>query len=692
LNPLVASCVDVPVEAWLVTDDPDLRARMREALALAEIVLVQYAAPPHPERRRVLLVGPVGERGPTEVLAELRASGAWEPAIALGDADRSADPDAFVARVPFPVEASDLIDTVRRVLAVAPLRPGVSSVELIRATLDTAQEALFLLDADGHLVRANLAASRTLHDLVGRPATLGIDLASELPSCASVLRQALRATLRPGERVAPTARTVVQLPVRVGGHRWFALSIVACPLPGGSPGACLRLQDVDARTRRERQALHDANHDPLTGLPHRSAFIERLGEMLALGGVAVLQCDIDRFKVVNDSLGPAHGDSLLVAFADRLQTLVQGEALAARLGADEFAILEPGANEAVARALADAVCARAREPFDAWGQQVYVSASVGICVVDASTATGAHAGEPTGALAVLRDANLAMSEAKAAGGDRHATWDAVMHAEARARVALVADLRKSIAQQAFHLHFQPIVALTDGRVAGFEALVRWRHPVRGAVSPVDFIPLAEETGLIVPLSRVVLDLACRQLAAWAALPGAAAALGDCTVAVNASGRHFALPSFVDDVLEALRRYGVPPTRLEIEITESVAMQDADRAARVIDALRAHGIVVSIDDFGSGYSSLSYLHRLPVDTLKIDRSLICAQEEREWAVVRSIIALAEAFELDVVAEGVETDEQLARLRGFACGYGQGWRFARPMPADEAWAFLCSPPAL
>lgn len=692
MNPVVASSVDVPVEAWLVTDDPDLRARTREALALAEIGLVQYAAPAHPERRRVLLVGHVGERGPVDVLAELRAAGASEPAIALGEVAVGSAPADFVARVPVPVEASALVDTVRRVLATAPLRTGVPSVELVRATLDTAQEALFLLDADGHLVRANLAASRALQDLVGRPATLGIDLVNELPSCATVLREALRSSLHTAELVTPAARAVVELPLRVGGHRWFALSVVACPLPGGAPGACLRLQDVDARTRRERQALHDANHDPLTGLPHRGAFVARLTEVLQVEGVAVLHCDIDRFKVVNDSLGPGHGDSLLVAFADRLQTLVQGTALAARLGADEFAILVPGANDAAARALADAVCARAREPFDAWGQQVYVSASVGICVVNGPAEAAGSAGGATAALAVLRDANLAMSEAKAAGGDRHATWDAVMHAEARARVALVADLRKSIAQQAFHLHFQPIVALADGRVAGFEALVRWRHPVRGAVSPVDFIPLAEETGLIVPLSRVVLDLACRQLAAWAALPGAATALAGCTVAVNASGRHFALPSFVDDVLEAIRRHGVPPARLEIEITESVAMQDADRAARVIDALRAHGVVVSIDDFGSGYSSLSYLHRLPVDTLKIDRSLTSAHEEREWAVVRSIIALAEAFELDVVAEGVETDEQLARLRGFSCGYGQGWRFARPMPADEAWAFLCAPPPL
>ncbi len=684
MNPAVASCVDVPVEAWLVTDDPDLRARTREALALAEIGLVQYAAPPHAERRRVLLVGRVGERTPAEVLAELRASGATEPAIALGELEPAASPD-FVAGVASPVEAPDLVDTVRRVLAAAPIRAGAPSVDLVRATLDTAQEALFLLDADGHLVRANLAASRTLQDLVGRPASLGVDLVSELPSCATLLREALRTALRASAGQAPATRAVVELPVRIGGHRWFEMGVVGCPLPGGAPGACLRLQDVDARTRRERQALHDANHDPLTGLPHRGAFVERLGEVLTLGGAAVLQCDIDRFKVVNDSLGPSHGDSLLVAFADRLQTLVQGDALAARLGADEFAILVPGATDAAARALADAVCARAREPFDAWGQQVYVSTSVGICVVQE------RAEGPNSALAVLRDANLAMSEAKAAGGDRHATWDAAMHAEARARVALVADLRKSIAQQAFHLHYQPIVALADGRVAGFEALVRWRHPVRGAVSPAEFIPLAEETGLIVPLSRVVLDLACRQLAAWASLPGAGQLEGR-TVAVNASGRHFALPSFVDDVLEAIRRHGIPPGRLEIEITESVAMQDADRAARVIDALRAQGVVVSIDDFGSGYSSLSYLHRLPVDTLKIDRSLTSAKEEREWAVVRSIIALAAAFELDVVAEGVETDDQLARLQGFSCGYGQGWRFARPMPADEAWAFLQSPPGL
>jgi diguanylate cyclase (GGDEF)-like protein len=658
--PTPATAAPSGLVAWIVGGDADTRADVRTALQLADVSVPQDEDGAPPATLIVLA------RDAAEAMAAvepLRARGCHAPVVWVGPS--AAQPaEGFAARIAWPVERGLLATCVARLAARA--GHGGPPAALFRAGLEAAAEGLLLVDADGRLVRASLPAVRILHEVGVVAPAIGRNLADVVPDSSAHLRDALGRALR-GDRT----RHVLLLATANGTPRWFELHVDPLTLPDGGPGACVRLRDVDARARREAQAQHEARHDGLTGLANRAHFVERVDTALARGDTAVLHCDVDRFKVVNDSLGPMHGDALLVAFADRLQDLAEGEAVAARLGADEFAVLLPDAGQGAAEALAERIRARARIPFEASGQDVYVSVSIGIAL----------GGPGMTALTLLRDATLAMFDAKSAGGDRIATWDPRLHADARGRVALVADLRRAIAQGAFHLLYQPVMHLPAGRVAGFEALLRWKHPERGIVSPAEFIPLAEETGLIVPLSRVVLDIACRQIRAWLESPHASTMQG-ITVAVNASGRHFATDAFVADVLEALRRHDIPRGTLEIEITESVAMQNVDHAAHVIESLRGHGVAVSIDDFGAGYSSLAYLHRLPVDFLKIDRSLVDAREERDWAVVRSILGLAAAFGVEVVAEGIETPAQLERLRHLGCTYGQGWHFAKPLPPEDA----------
>jgi diguanylate cyclase (GGDEF)-like protein len=583
------------------------------------------------------------------------------PLLRVGD--RREEPSC-VGRVP----AADpvALQTALRRLSFLAGRPPQ-----LRSALDRAGEALVLLDQAGRVLRVTLPASRMLaeHAPHGVVVSLGTPIVEALPAVRELL-------------AAPTGepvRSIVELPRRGSGRLWIELSLSPTPLPDGSVGRSLQLRDVDARTRAERQAMRESTHDALTGLPNRSWFVDRLAESLAgtNGEVAVILLDIDRFKVVNDALGPSSGDSLLVAFADRLLSTLRPGQHVARLGADEFAVLLPGGGTEGAVAHAEELRMAAREPFDTWGQHVFVSVSAGVAVTTRGPAT-AHG--------LLRDANLALNEAKGAGGNRSAVWDAERHAMARTRVQLLADLRGAVARRDFHLQYQPLVDLRSGGIVGFEALLRWRHPARGNVPPGDFIPLAEDTGLIVPLSRLVLEMACRQMRAWLDTPALAERLAHAKVAVNASARHFALPGFIEDVCSALEAAGLPPQYLEIEITESAAMRDAERAAHVVQRLRDAGVHVSIDDFGTGYSSLAYLHKLPVDALKVDRSLVHADAEREWAVVRSVLGLARQFGLEVVAEGVETPQQLARLRELGCDFGQGWLFAAAMPPQEAAALL------
>jgi diguanylate cyclase (GGDEF)-like protein len=438
------------------------------------------------------------------------------------------------------------------------------------------------------------------------------------------------------------------------------------------------LTDVTDRRRGEEQLLREALFDSLTGLGNRVLLRERIGHTLDRARrddklkFAVLFLDLDRFKVVNDGLGHAVGDELLCEFARRLASCVRPADTVARLGGDEFVILLVDMqDDADAARVATRIHALLRQPFVLGEHEVFTTASIGI-----APGSGRYRSVDD----LLRDADAAMYRAKALGKSRHEMFDAAMNERALEVLKLETDLRRAIERQEFLLHYQPIVSLADGSLRGFEALVRWRNADRGMVPPGVFIPMMEETGLIVPLGSWVIGQACRQLAAWRAAFPQATNLG---VSVNVSGKQFAKADLVAEVEAAMRENQLPPFCLTLEITESVMMTNAAESAGVLRELRELGAVISVDDFGVGYSSLSQLHRFPIDALKIDRSFVqrIGGEERDGEIVGTIVTLAHNLNLNVTAEGIETPLQLERVRALGAESGQGFLFAKPMGAED-----------
>ncbi|MEG4507137.1 EAL domain-containing protein [Microcoleus sp. F6_B4] len=438
--------------------------------------------------------------------------------------------------------------------------------------------------------------------------------------------------------------------------------------------------------------LYDAFHDSLTGLPNRDLFVDCLGRAIANTRdrsshlFAVLFLDLDRFKVINDSLGHLVGDELLIAVVVRLRASIGRADTVARVGGDDFAILVRNVDVGSAVDLADRIHQALMVPFELKGQEVFVTASIGIALGGEPAATVREQPEH-----LLRDAHTAMYRAKALGTGRYQVFNASMHALAVERLQLETDLRMALKRQEFLLHYQPFVSLASGRIIGFEALVRWQHPLRGLIGPVKFIPVAEETGAIVPLGEWVLEEACRQLRLWEEMFGFDRAL---TMSVNLSGKQFAQPDLVDRIQVILETTGLSPESLKLEITESVVMDDVESAIAVLKQMKALNVKLGIDDFGTGYSSLSYLSRFPTDTLKVDKSFVgrmeIESEGENVAIVRTIVALAHALGMDVIAEGVETAAQLARLRSIGCEYGQGYFFSKPLPSEAATALMASDP--
>ena len=421
------------------------------------------------------------------------------------------------------------------------------------------------------------------------------------------------------------------------------------------------------------ELTHQAFYDSLTGLPNRALFRDRLEHAIARSRrsddtVAVMFLDLDNFKVVNDSLGHGIGDALLRAVAERLRGCLRPADTLARLGGDEFTIVVEDVDAGQVVLIAERIGARLREPIDVDGHELFISSSIGIAF-----ATAGH----DAADDLLRDADLAMYWAKANGKGRYELFDAGMGVRAAERLSIETDLRRGIERGEFEVHYQPIVDLPTGDIVEVEALCRWRHPERGTFPPAAFIPVAEETGLILPLGAWVIEEACRQVRAWQLEHPARPPL---LLSVNLSGRQFQHPTIADDIAAILERTGFPAACLRLEITETVMMRDEPTTLRALTGLKALGVALAVDDFGTGYSSLAYLKRLPIDILKIDRSFVerLNTDPRNAAIVRAIVTLAKALYLSVTGEGIETPEQATDLEALGCDRGQGYYFCRPGP--------------
>jgi len=535
----------------------------------------------------------------------------------------------------------------------------------LEAALENMNQGLCLFDSNDRLVVAN----RRFAELFGAP-ELGASAAAVLNSSGLVglmkLSQADTAavfscSLPDGRNIAVTQR-----PIRAGG--WVAT-----------------YEDTTERRAAEARLTHMAQHDQLTGLANRAVFQEHMrrvlghaqagraqaGHALADSAVAVLCLDLDRFKAVNDALGHAAGDTVLRTVAQRLRECTRDTDLIVRIGGDEFVIVQAAANQpAAATALAHRLVAALSQPVDLDQQQVVIGTSIGVALSEAASDT---------AETLLREADIALYRAKADGLGTIRFFEAAMDVLVQARRKLELELRNALALKQFELFYQPLVNAERGGIEGFEALVRWRHPDRGLVSPTAFIPVAEEIGLIGPLGEWVISKACFDAAKWP---------GSLKVAVNLSPAQFRHRSIAEHVQAALELSGLPAGRLELEITESVLLQDDADVMKTLFALRALGVRISMDDFGTGYSSLSYLRRFPFDKIKIDQSFVQGMVKHEdcRAIVRAVIGLGQSLKIAVNAEGVETAEQWDALRAEGCDQVQGFLFSRPRPGDDVLGML------
>src|SRR5262245_46105386 len=460
------------------------------------------------------------------------------------------------------------------------------------------------------------------------------------------------------------SRSVAELPVIMVTAKDGSEDVVEA-LDAGANDYVTKPIDFAVAQARIRTQLTARRADPLTGLPNRVLFMDRLNQLLAKSATgdrdfALFFLDVDRFKVVNDSLGHLAGDELLTGISRRLEQSLRctdtvarfdGECTLARLGGDEFTVLVAGIRSvAAARAVAERLVAAVSKPFPLQGREVAVSVSIGVVMADARYDRAED---------MVRDADTAMYRAKDLGKARCEIFDTSMLAAAEERLLIESDLRRAVDRQEFRLYYQPIVTLAGQRLCGFEALLRWQHPTRGLVLPASFIPIAEETGLIVSIGQWALREACRQMRAWdAEFPECA----NLVVNVNLSVRQCLHPNLVSEVAEVLAETGLSPERLKLEITESLVLEASDTVVEILSALRGLGVQLGLDDFGIGYSALSYLRRLPVQTLKIDRSFVNEIENVESAeIVRAILSMASGLAMDVTAEGVETADQVARLK-------------------------------
>ncbi len=529
---------------------------------------------------------------------------------------------------------------------------------------------------------------------------LGVEMGAVLAHGAEDGELVLRAGLglpRGAKRSEHAAYPFDELPLGVTGQiegragRWGLLWL-ATPAEGRTVAADVDfvqalaniLADAIQQRETEDRIRYQALHDPLTDLPNRVLFLDRLGHALTRPGaeVAVVLLDIDNFKLVNDSLGHSAGDELLRKIAPRLTDALRPGDTIARLGGDEFVVLlEHVADERAAARVAERIVTAFELPFELSAGEHFAKASLGIAIAG---------GEEEDPAALIRDADAAMYQAKARGRARFEVFDGAMRARTVKRLSVENDLRRALERDELRVAYQPIVSLKDGSIAAAEALLRWSHPERGLIAPADFIPVAEESGLIEPIGRWVLNAACAQAAQWHALRPAAPPLG---IAVNLSVRQFTQRDLEATVAGALAASGIAPSSLCLEITESVLLDEPDTVSETIKGIARHGVRFALDDFGTGYSSLAYLTRLPIDGLKVDRSFVdeLGSSARSTAITTAIVRMAQALSIEVVAEGVETQAQLDTVRDLGCELAQGFYFHRPLEASAVTALLGAPAA-
>jgi diguanylate cyclase (GGDEF)-like protein/PAS domain S-box-containing protein len=539
-----------------------------------------------------------------------------------------------------------------------------------RTLVQNAHDVILIVDDRG-LIRY---ASPSAETLLGPGSPVGrraVDLVVERDAAERALRSVWAGETRPGTRSYQILRT--------DGKR-VDVEVVSRDLRHDPTvrGVVLTMRDVTEQRKLEDELTHRANHDSLTGLANRVLFRDRVERALAADDgrvVGVLLVDLDDFKLVNDTQGHAAGDELLKEMAKRLQSSLRDGDTVARISGDEFAvILGDLARPDDAALVAQKILERVSAPMHVHGQEAVVTASVGIATFPA---------DGDNAEALLGAADAAMYRAKQSGRNAFHFFTADINTRTRARAQMGLELRRALERREFSLAYQPKIDLTSGNPCGAEALLRWRHPERGLIAPVEFIPVLEETGLIVPVGEWVLKRACEDLKQW--LDRGAPAM---PVAVNLSARQFRQHDLEERIRSIVAGAGVDPSLIELEITESQLMHDPDHAVRVLRGLGEAGLRIAIDDFGTGYSSLAYLTRFPLASLKIDRTFVAdvLDDEADATIVRTIVDMAHTLGFTVIAEGVELDSQAAFLRALGCEQAQGFLFARPMPADEFSALI------
>nr|WP_293109793.1 EAL domain-containing protein [Okeania sp. SIO2F4] len=555
------------------------------------------------------------------------------------------------------------------------------SEKRFRALIENSTDIIMILNPDGKVIYSSPLAQKFLDNFDKN--NLNISIFNIIHGND---RQLVRHTLQKVVENSSEKQYIKEFKIKNEQQNWQIFEAVFTNLTSDSyiEGIVVNCHNITDRKIAEEKLLHDAFHDSLTQLPNRALFMDRLSNALARyqrhsqDKFAVIFIDLDRFKIVNDSLGHNAGDRLIIEVANRLKQDMRDDDSVARMGGDEFAILlEYVKSEENAEYIAQRIQKLLQLPFYINEQEVYTSASIGIVLSNKDYQS------PTD---ILRDADTAMYRAKTLGKARQEVFNTSMYADNLAQLKLEIDLRQALQRNELELYYQPIILLETGLICGFEALIRWKHPERGMISPNEFIPIAEETGLIIPIGWWTLQQACQQTYNWQQQ----FSLQSLTISVNLSGRQFSQSKLVEQVDEILCCTCLDHHSLRLEITETTIMENEQIVMGILSELKAMNIQLNIDDFGTGYSSLSRIRNFPIDTLKIDRSFVMTMdsESQNLEITKAIISLASNLEIDVIAEGVETASQLALLRDLNCKYGQGYFFSKPVDSSQATKSIAS----